>query len=65
MNSRLILSFSGSGKFQAFLIGKGTNRKDILKGFERYIEAKVPLMKQKVIKALGGKDENTNPNINQ
>ncbi len=68
MDARLILSISGNGDFNVSLCGKGRARRRLLKAYERSIECFLPTMKRKVkstlMRNLGGKDENTNPDSN-
>lgn len=68
MDARLILSISGNGNFEILLSGKGPVRRKLFKAFEKSIEPILPTMKRRIkstlMRNLGGRDENTNPDIN-
>ncbi|HAH37908.1 MAG TPA: hypothetical protein DCL81_15760 [Algoriphagus sp.] len=60
--SRLILSISKNGEVKVVLAGKGITCQGLLRGYERFVEAHIPKIEQKVKESLrSGRNENTNP----
>lgn len=64
MRARLILSFSGNGRFKVCLFGKGKERLKMLRAYERNIEDEIFGIKLKIKKALRGVYEDTNFSLN-